>query len=91
VCIHVKCQSTKSIYKKKCGLYRPLLILNKPWESVSMDFMTQLFKWNKMDAILMVVDRLSKLVKMVPTKMITVIFDLVKLFFDMWVRHHKMP
>jgi hypothetical protein len=44
-----------------------------------------------MDAILMVVDRLSKLVKMVPTKMITVIFDLVKLFFDMWVRHHKMP
>jgi hypothetical protein len=38
----VKCQSTKFIFKKKYELYRPLLISNKPWKSVSMDFMTQL-------------------------------------------------
>jgi hypothetical protein len=52
----VKCQNMKSIYKKKFGLYTPLPILSEPWESVSMDFMTQLPKWNGMDAILMVVD-----------------------------------
>jgi hypothetical protein len=48
----VKCQSTKSIYKKKYGLYRTIPIPNEPWENVSMDFMTQLFKWNRMDTIL---------------------------------------
>jgi hypothetical protein len=46
----------KSIYKKKYGLYRLLPILNEPWENVSMDFMTQLPKWNGMDTILMAVD-----------------------------------
>jgi hypothetical protein len=38
--ICVKCQNTKSIYKKKYGLYKPLLIPSEPWENVSMDFMT---------------------------------------------------
>lgn len=57
VCICVKCQSTKSIYKKKYGLYKLLLIPSEPWESVSMDLMTQLPKWNWMDAIFMVVNR----------------------------------
>ncbi len=55
----------KSIYKKKYGLYRPLLIPNEPWENVSMDFMTQLSEWNGMDAILMIVDQFFKLAKMV--------------------------
>jgi hypothetical protein len=27
----------KSIYKKKCGLYRFQSILNEPWENISMD------------------------------------------------------
>jgi hypothetical protein len=30
--------------------------LNKPWENVSMDFMTQLPEWNGMDAIVVVID-----------------------------------
>jgi hypothetical protein len=87
----VKSQSTKLIYKKKYGLYRPLLIPNKPWENISMDFMTQLLEWNGMDAILMVVNRVSKLAKMVIIKMITTIFNLAKLLFDMWVKHHEIP
>ncbi len=53
MCTCVKCQNTKFIYKKKYGLYRPLPILRKPWESVSMDLMTQLPEWNGMDAIFM--------------------------------------
>jgi hypothetical protein len=57
----------------------------------SMNFMTQLPKWNGMNAILPVVDKLSKLAKMTPTKMITTTFDLAKLFFNMWVKHHGIP
>jgi len=72
---YVKCQNTKSIYKKMYGFYKFLPILNAPWESVSMDFMTQLPKWNGMDAILVVVNWFSKLAKMVPTKTIAATFE----------------
>ncbi len=75
----VKCQNTKFIYKKKYGLYRPLPILHKPWESVSMELMTQLPEWNGMDAIFMVVDQFSKLAKMALTMMIATTFKLAKL------------
>jgi hypothetical protein len=56
-----------------------------------MDFMNQLFKWNGMDAILVLVDQFSKLAKMALTKTIVTTFDETKLFFNMWVKHHKMP
>jgi hypothetical protein len=79
----------KSIEKK--GLCRLLPILSEPWENVSMDFMTQLPKCNRMDAILVVVDQLSTLAKLAPTKTIATIFNLAKLLFDMWVRHHGIP
>ncbi len=84
----VKCQSTKSIYKKKYGLYRLLLIPNELWENVSMDFMTQFLEWNGKDTILILVNQFFKLVKMVPTKTITTTFDSTRLLFDMWVKHH---
>ncbi len=87
----VKCQNSKSIYKKKKGLYKPLPISNKPWENVSMDFMMQLPKWNGMDAILVLVDQFSKLAKMAPTKTTITTFDSTKLLFDMWAKHHGMP
>jgi hypothetical protein len=91
VCIYVKCQSIKSMYKKKYGLVIHLLIPSEPWENVSVDFIIQLPKWNGMDTILVVVDQFSKLAKMVSIKMIVITFNLTKLFFDMWVRHHEMP
>jgi hypothetical protein len=47
-----------------------------------MDFMTQLLNWNKMEAILVMIDCFSKLAKKVPIKTIV---DLVKLFHDLWV------
>lgn len=45
ICMCVKCQSTKSIHKKKLGLYRPLPIPLGPFENVSMDFMTCFLEW----------------------------------------------
>lgn len=46
------CQVLKhEVHRKKKGLYRPLPILNEPWENVSMDVMTQLPKCNRMDAV----------------------------------------
>jgi hypothetical protein len=63
VCTCVKCENPKSISEKKYELYRPLVICNEPWESVSMHFMTQLPEWNGMDIILIIIDQFSKLVE----------------------------
>jgi hypothetical protein len=81
----------KFIYKKKYGPYRPLSIPSEPWNNVSMDFMMQLLEWNGMDVILVVVNQFSKLAKIVPTNMIIMNFNSMKLLFDMWVRHHRIP
>jgi hypothetical protein len=90
VCTCVKWQNTKSIYKKKYGLYRLLLIPNKSLNCFHrFHDPTVWVEWD-MDAIFMVVDQFSKLAKMVPTKTIVTTFDLSKLFFDMWVTHHGM-
>lgn len=91
MCICVKCQSTKSICKKKFGLYGPLRIPNESWESVSMDFMTQLPKWNGMDIMLVVIDQFLKLAKMMLNKTTRTTFGMRICFLDMWVKHHEMP
>ncbi len=44
-----------------------------------------------MDAILVVIDQFSKLAKMAPIKTIVTTFNLVKMFFNMWVKYHGMP
>ncbi len=87
--ICVKCQSTKSICKKKFGLYWPLQIPNDSWESVSMDFMTQFPKWNGMDTMLVVIDQFFKLAKMMLKNHDHLWYEEKK--FDMWVKHHEMP
>ncbi len=81
----VKCQSTKSIHKKKFGLCRPLPIPLGPFKSVSMDFMTCFLEWEGTDAIFVVVDIFLKLVKFAPTQINVIVVGMVKLFFDMWV------
>jgi hypothetical protein len=81
----VKCQSTKLVHKKKPRLYKPLPIPSGPFDSVSMDFMTCLPKWEGMNAIFVVVDKFSKLVKFALTQTNAIITGMAKLFFDMWV------
>jgi hypothetical protein len=56
-------------------LYKSLPIPNEPWENVSVDFMTQLLEWSKMDTILVVINQFSKMAKMAPIKTITMTFD----------------
>jgi hypothetical protein len=43
-----------------------------------------------MDIILVVVNQFSKLGKIIATYMIVTTFDSTKLFFDMWIKHHRM-
>jgi len=63
----------------------PLPIPLDPFNNVSMDFMTCLPEWKRTDAIFVVVDRFSKLVKFAPTQTNAMVVGMAKLFFDMWV------
>jgi hypothetical protein len=84
----VKCQNTKLVHKKKFELYKPLPIHLRPFDNVSMDFMTCLLKRERMDAIFVMVNRFSKLVKFTSTQTNAMTIKMAKLFFDMWVQHN---
>jgi hypothetical protein len=86
----IKCQSTKSVHKKKFELYKPLPIASSPFETVSMDFMTCLLEWEGMDAILMVVDSFLKLTKFALAQTNAMVVGITKFFYEMWVRHKGM-
>ncbi len=50
------CQQNRTLNKKQAGLLQPLPIPERPWESVSMDFMVSLPPSRGFDAIMVVVD-----------------------------------
>ncbi|KAL0417388.1 UNVERIFIED_CONTAM: Transposon Tf2-11 polyprotein [Sesamum latifolium] len=54
------CQQDKADHQKKAGLLHPLPIPKRPWESVSMDYISGLPKVGDLGSIIVVVDRLSK-------------------------------
>ena len=62
------CQRNKASTQLPAGLLQPLKIPEGRWDSVSMDFITQLPKTESgYDTILVVMDRLSKMVHFIPT------------------------
>ncbi len=61
------CQTIKVRQEKPSGLLNPLELPQAPWECISLDFITQLPMTRKgHDAILVVVDKLTKMVHIIP-------------------------
>lgn len=63
----VTCGRNKPRRHKPYGRLQPLPIPERPWDSISMDFIEQLPNSNGFTAILVIVDRLSKLGIFIPT------------------------
>jgi hypothetical protein len=61
------CHRNKSYHHKPYGMLSPLPIPDGPWQSVSVDFITQLPESNGHTAICVFVDRFSKMALFVPT------------------------
>ena len=77
------CQRNKALTVKKAGLLQPLPIPSFKWESVSMDFITQLPTTKSgNDAVIVFVDRLTKMVHFAPTKTTCSAEDVACLFRD---------
>ncbi|GIL63439.1 hypothetical protein Vafri_17486, partial [Volvox africanus] len=86
------CQRNKAMSGKGHGLLQPLPVPDAPWESVSMDFVVALPKTEGgYDAVLVMVDRLTKMVHVAPTTSSCTAEQTARLFFDNVVRLHGVP
>jgi hypothetical protein len=86
------CQRNKSTNKLPAGLLQPLAIPETKWESVSMDFITCLPKTKQgNDAIVVFVDRLSKLIHLQPCKTTITAMEFASVFMWQVFRLHGMP
>ena len=76
----VLCARNKPSHHHPYGLLQPLLILERPWHLISMDFIKQLPPSNGFTAILVVIDRLSKESTFIPTTDNATVIDVADAF-----------
>jgi hypothetical protein len=87
-----QCQQNKPSNQKPIGLLQPLPIPERRWQQVTMDLITQLPKSKKNnDAIVVFVDKLSKMVHYAPTTTNIDAVGLAELFISNVVRLHGVP
>ncbi|GJP81079.1 hypothetical protein CLOP_g11257 [Closterium sp. NIES-67] len=86
------CQRMKSSKQKKVGLLQPLPILEQPWQVVSLDFITGLpTTTSGHDAILVVIDKFSKMGHFIPTHTTARTEETAQLFVRYIISQHSIP
>jgi len=85
------CQHNKNCTEQPAGKLMPNLIPNKPWMHILADFITKLLLAQGYNSILVVVDRLTKMVHFIPTTEKTLAEGLARLFRDNMWKLHGLP
>ena len=86
------CVRNKPTNKKPAGLLQPLPIPDNVWDSISMDLITSLpTTADGHDAIMVFVDRLSKMAHFAPTTTEVTAEGVARLFTDHVFRYHGLP
>ncbi|KAK4390467.1 Transposon Tf2-11 polyprotein [Sesamum angolense] len=85
------CQQDKADHQKKAGLLQPLPIPKRPWESVSMDYISGLPKVGDLGTIIVMVDRLSKYATFIAAPKHVTAEGTAHLFFKHVVKYWGLP
>ena len=85
------CQQDKSDHHRQGGLLQPLPIPERPWASVSMDFISHLPMVQGYNRIMVIVDHFSKYATFVPTKLPCGAEMTAELFFKNVVKYWGIP
>ena len=85
------CQWDKPSWHKKCRLLEPLEVPYQPWSSILMDWITELPESGGCTQIWVVVNRFTKMVRLVPLPTNATSQDLTKAFLqNVWL-YHGLP
>jgi len=85
------CQRNKNRTEQPAGKLIPNSIPEKPWTYILADFITKLLLAQGYNSILVVVDRLTKMVHFIPTTEKTLAEGLARLFRDNVWKLHGLP
>ena len=85
------CQRTKVVRHASYGIMKPNEAPDRPWKSISMDFITDLPKSEGNDAILIVIDRLRKMAHFLPCTKEIDTWQFSELFMRQIFRLHGLP
>ena len=85
------CQCMKTDNRKKAGVLQPILILERAWQLITTGLVIDFLEPEGKTAIVVFVDRLTKMTHLIPcTKEVTAT-EYVRLFVDNVFRLHGMP
>ncbi|GJP60385.1 hypothetical protein CLOP_g17596 [Closterium sp. NIES-67] len=86
------CQIMKSSHQRAAGLLQPLDPPERPWQHITMDYMTGLPAGpSGNDAILVVVDRLTKMAHFIACQQTITAEQTTQLFIANIIRLHRLP
>ena len=87
----IKCQQNKVQHQKKAGELHPLEIPQGPWQEISIDIIGLLPKSKGMDAIVVIVDRFTKMIRLKATTMNISLEGIAKIYRDDIWKLHGIP
>ncbi|KAI7955772.1 hypothetical protein MJO29_007171 [Puccinia striiformis f. sp. tritici] len=87
----LSCQQAKHSNQQSPGLMIPLLVPERPWSIIGVDFIVKLPLSSSFDSILVIVDHFTKAAHLIPACENWSAEDFASCFLDRFVRYHGLP